>query len=152
MEPSGTLTLRLVATDNGLPPLTSTATINVIVDPINMYSPVFSNQTYTALVSEDAPVGSMVIQVTATDNDQGDFGKIKYRLESSSDKNFLINPDDGTITVARDGQFDAVKNPKLTLEVVATDSPNNSLKSKYSNCYVRKLKIFLNIGANMHFR
>lgn len=46
---------------------------------------------------EHTPPGSAVITVTATDKDSGDNGKITYRVMSSTQEGYYINPSNGKI-------------------------------------------------------
>lgn len=51
------------ATDGGTPSLSDVVTVNINVTDINDNSPVFSQDTYTAVVSEDAMLEQSVITV-----------------------------------------------------------------------------------------
>ncbi|NXW75241.1 PCDGH protein, partial [Hirundo rustica] len=70
--------LVLRASDGGDPARTGTARIRVTVVDVNDNAPVFSQAEYTVRVPEDVPVGSVLVTVTATDDDEGLNGKIKY--------------------------------------------------------------------------
>jgi len=59
----------VTATDSG--GLSDTATIYVNVTDANNFAPIFDNAPYTASIYEDAPVGSTVLVVSATDGDVG---------------------------------------------------------------------------------
>lgn len=59
----------MTATDSG--GLSDTATIYVNVTDANNFAPIFDNAPYTASIYEDAPVGSTVLVVSATDGDVG---------------------------------------------------------------------------------
>lgn len=48
-----------------------TATIYVNVTDANNFIPTFNNAPYTASIYEDAPIGSTVLVVSATDGDVG---------------------------------------------------------------------------------
>lgn len=63
------LWLQVRATDSG--GRFDTATVYVNVSDANNFAPVFDNAPYTASVFEDAPVGSTVLIVAATDGDVG---------------------------------------------------------------------------------
>ncbi|NWT89464.1 PCDBD protein, partial [Lanius ludovicianus] len=70
--------LVLRASDGGDPARTGTARIRVTVLDANDNAPVFSQAEYTVRVSEDVPVGSTLVTVTATDADEGLNGHVKY--------------------------------------------------------------------------
>ena len=73
------------ATDSGLPPLTGLSLLSIQVLDENDNNPVFVGDLRQAyMVPEDAPIGSLVAQVTARDEDSGAFGKVTYLLDSSS--------------------------------------------------------------------
>lgn len=55
--------LTVEATDGGTPSLSDVVTVNINVTDINDNSPVFSQDTYTAVISEDAMLEQSVITV-----------------------------------------------------------------------------------------
>lgn len=59
----------MTATDSG--GLFDTAAIYVNITDANNFAPIFDNAPYTASIYEDAPVGSTVLVVSATDGDVG---------------------------------------------------------------------------------
>jgi hypothetical protein len=61
--------LRIVARDNGIPSLSSTATIVVNVQNVNDNVPRFDQKRYEVLLSEDVPPGTVVVQLSAVDLD-----------------------------------------------------------------------------------
>lgn len=65
----------MTATDSG--GLFDTATIYVNVSDANNFAPIFDNAPYTASVYEDAPVGTTVLVVSATDGDVGQNAMVK---------------------------------------------------------------------------
>ncbi|XP_056327797.1 putative protocadherin beta-18 isoform X3 [Danio aesculapii] len=115
--------LILTAFDGGTPQKTGTLKINVIVLDANDNAPVFSQSVYTALVAENAPKGSLVLKVTATDADQGTNKDVYYSFSQSSklsSDTFNVDPSSGEITLT--GSLDFEKSKKFELNVVATDS------------------------------
>lgn len=55
--------LTVTAKDGGLPPLSDTTDVEISVSDINDNAPVFSKQSYSGSISEDALVGTSVLQV-----------------------------------------------------------------------------------------
>uniref|UniRef100_A0A671PHF3 Cadherin domain-containing protein n=1 Tax=Sinocyclocheilus anshuiensis TaxID=1608454 RepID=A0A671PHF3_9TELE len=114
--------LILTAFDGGSPQKTGTLKINIIVLDANDNAPVFSQSVYTALVAENASMGSLVLKVSATDADQGTNKEVSYSFSESSDSildTFNIDLTNGDITVI--GPLDFEKSKKYELNVVATD-------------------------------
>ncbi|XP_044754021.1 protocadherin-like wing polarity protein stan isoform X2 [Coccinella septempunctata] len=95
--------LTVTATDSG--GRSDTATVYVNVTDANNFAPVFENAPYTANVFEDAPVGTTVLVVSATDNDVGLNAQITYSLAEGlgdpSVTEFAINPQTGAITTTK---------------------------------------------------
>lgn len=121
-------TLTITAQDQGHPPLSSTATVEVTIMDVNDHSPVFQSSSYTADISEDVPIGSLVLEVKAIDLDQGSNSHVLYSLSSSSQSMFIIDQDTGRIITT--SPLDREKTASYTFEVCATDSspvnPRNS--------------------------
>ncbi|KAF6716279.1 Protocadherin-16 [Oryzias melastigma] len=121
-------TLEVVAVDKGSPALSATATVEVKVLDINDNSPVFSRNSYAVEVSEDAAEGYQVLQVSATDVDEGLNGKILYFLNQEADGAFAVDEDTGRITTA--APLDREKLASYSFRVFAVDlspsAPSNS--------------------------
>ncbi|XP_013785873.1 cadherin-related tumor suppressor-like, partial [Limulus polyphemus] len=64
-------TIKVVAMDKGIPPLSSTVTLFLNVLDVNDNDPVFYPKQYYAVVKEDVPIGTSVTRVTAVDQDEG---------------------------------------------------------------------------------
>ncbi|CAG5135838.1 unnamed protein product, partial [Candidula unifasciata] len=111
---------QVIAKDNGVPPLVSTATVSVLVLDANDNQPVFSPYNITFKTSEDAIVGSVVTTFIAADKDSGDFGKVFYKLAGpdSAEGSFVIGEDSGKLTVAK--QLDRETKAEYRFEIVVT--------------------------------
>ena len=57
-----------------------TAQIFINVTDANTHRPVFQSANYQVLVSEDRPVGSTVVVISATDEDTGENARITYTV------------------------------------------------------------------------
>ncbi|XP_041845590.1 protocadherin alpha-3-like isoform X2 [Melanotaenia boesemani] len=115
--------LTLTAVDGGKPPNTGTVQININVLDVNDNTPSFSKTLYKARVNENAPVGSFVIQVNATDLDEGDNGRVIYSFVRRAIFNpanvFSINAETGEITVK--GALDYEAQSAYEIHVQASD-------------------------------
>ncbi|XP_066533870.1 protocadherin Fat 4 [Hoplias malabaricus] len=92
-------TLKIIAVDSGLTPLTGTGTIVVIVDDVNDNGPEFDEDEIKAFISEDAPLGTIVVRLTAMDKDVGVNGKIWYSVEGDNVP-FSINETTGELFIS----------------------------------------------------
>lgn len=91
-------TIKIIATDKGPSPLTSTATVYLKVLDINDNSPIFYPKRYYANIIEGQGQGTEVITVTATDLDEGENAEIVYSFSGSDFGKFHINSKSGIIT------------------------------------------------------
>lgn len=58
--------ITIEATDGGSPPLSDMATVNINLTDVNDNRPAFSQDVYTAVVSEDTELGKTVMAVRAS--------------------------------------------------------------------------------------
>ncbi|XP_008948907.4 protocadherin-17 isoform X1 [Pan paniscus] len=120
-------TLVLTALDGGEPPRSATVQINVKVIDSNDNSPVFEAPSYLVELPENAPLGTMVIDLNATDADEGPNGEVLYSFSSYVPDRvrelFSIDPKTGLIRVK--GNLDYEENGMLEIDVQARDlGPN----------------------------
>ncbi|XP_070769937.1 protocadherin alpha-3-like [Enoplosus armatus] len=115
--------LVLTAADGGKPPKSGNMNILVNVLDINDNAPSFSQDVYSVMLNENAPVGTTVIQVNATDLDDGTNGDVVYSFSNSMNQNILnifdINPSTGEITVK--GLIDYEEKERYEIEIEASD-------------------------------
>ncbi|XP_041845611.1 protocadherin alpha-7-like isoform X21 [Melanotaenia boesemani] len=115
--------LLLTALDGGKPPKSGNMTIIVSVSDVNDNPPVFCQESYTAQVRENCPVGTTVIQVNATDFDEGSNGEVVYSFGNDVDARvralFHLNPMTGVITVA--GAIDFEDSDRYEIDIQAAD-------------------------------
>ncbi|XP_062874781.1 protocadherin Fat 4 [Trichomycterus rosablanca] len=110
--------LTVTAIDSGSPSLSGSATVVVLVDDVNDMVPSFASSSYHTSVSENAPTGSDVMLVNASDADVGPNGAISYRL-TGGDGQFSINPATGQIITS--SLLDRETRASYELLVVASD-------------------------------
>ncbi|XP_027865401.1 protocadherin alpha-3-like [Xiphophorus couchianus] len=115
--------LLLTALDGGKPPKSGDMKIRVNVLDVNDNSPVFSMDVYSATLMENSPLGNTVVQVNATDLDDGQNGEIFFSFGNSVSSNifsiFDINKSTGQITVK--GHVDYEQKEKYEIEIQASD-------------------------------
>ena len=70
----------MVAEDQGLTALNTTATVRVTVTDVNDQPPVFSQRVYYGEVWENYAIGTVILRVNATDVDMGFGGIIRFSL------------------------------------------------------------------------
>ncbi|XP_053363533.1 protocadherin Fat 3a isoform X2 [Clarias gariepinus] len=116
--------LNLTLYDLGLPQRSAWHLLTVHVEDANDNAPQFlQGSGYRARIPENTPIGTEVIQVEATDKDQGSNGEIQYSLLTSTSQ-FGINSSSGIVYVA--GQLDHESMPSFLLKVEARDRAERS--------------------------
>ncbi|XP_041822090.1 protocadherin Fat 1a [Chelmon rostratus] len=109
------------ATDGGSPPLSDMATVNINLTDVNDNRPAFSQDIYTAVVSEDTELGKTVMAVIAEDFDGPSYDRVRYSIvDGNQGSPFTIDPVRGELKVAR--QLDRERTSGYTLTVVASDN------------------------------
>lgn len=83
--------MTITATDNGLPPLSASASLVVNVLDANDNDPVFPKPAYEFHVEENQKSGAFVGKIAATDADLGENAIVRYSLFPSN-TSFNVNP------------------------------------------------------------
>lgn len=91
--------LTVTAKDGGNPSLSDTTDVEISLTDVNDNAPGFNVPLYQASISEDALIGTSVVQISASDPDVGLNGRVKYRLSQKDmdDGSFVIDPTSGSI-------------------------------------------------------
>uniref|UniRef100_A0A3B3D0P0 Si:ch73-379j16.2 n=1 Tax=Oryzias melastigma TaxID=30732 RepID=A0A3B3D0P0_ORYME len=115
--------LILTAVDGGNPPKSGTLNVTVTVLDTNDNSPIFTKETYSAIINENIKVGSSVITVNASDLDEGVNAEVEYSFGGELDPQiyniFSLDKDTGEIRVK--GEIDFEKADVYKLDVHASD-------------------------------
>ncbi|XP_063155980.1 protocadherin gamma-B2-like [Candoia aspera] len=101
--------LILTASDGGRPMKTGTLNIEVNIIDTNDNPPVFSQATYKASLKENTPRGTSVLQVKASDIDEGSNAEISYifyDIPENVNQKFKLDPTDGTISLKESIDFE----------------------------------------------
>ncbi|XP_076729849.1 protocadherin alpha-8 isoform X25 [Maylandia zebra] len=115
--------LLLTATDGGKPSKSGTINVTVIVSDVNDNPPVCEKQKYTVTIKENAPAGTFLLTVNASDSDEGLNGEIEYSLKSKlrglSSDTFDLDSKTGKLVVK--GRLDYEETQVYEIKVLATD-------------------------------
>ncbi|XP_050818995.1 protocadherin gamma-B5-like isoform X2 [Gopherus flavomarginatus] len=118
-ESQSSLHLILTAVDGGAPQRTGTAQIWINVTDANDHPPVFTPEFYKVSLRENAPTGSLVLHVKATDNDEGSNAQISYVFSNIPEKarqKFSLDSETGKITVKEPLDFEDTRDYTLAVE------------------------------------
>ncbi|XP_060904481.1 protocadherin-19 isoform X6 [Labrus mixtus] len=117
------------AEDGGDPPKIGAVQLNIKVIDSNDNNPVFDETVYTVNVMENSPINTLVIDLNATDPDEGTNGEVVYSFHSYVTEKtrdaFKIDPRTGIITV--NGVLDYETAQIYEIDVQAKDLGPNSI-------------------------
>ncbi|XP_045574121.1 protocadherin alpha-7 isoform X5 [Salmo salar] len=113
----------LTAIDGGNPPRSGTLNVTVTILDTNDNRPICGKDLYTVTIQENAPIGTPVLTINATDTDEGQNGEIEYALGRNIKRKvhdtFHLNSLTGEIRVI--GPVDFEENEFYKLTVQASD-------------------------------
>ncbi|XP_009644251.2 protocadherin gamma-B2-like, partial [Egretta garzetta] len=115
--------LILTATDSGNPVRSGSTTIQIVVLDGNDNAPEFTQPVYKVTVREDVAVGSRVLQVRATDRDEGPNAEVRYsffKIPEKFAKTFKLDPESGEIEITEKLNFE--EQELYELDVQARDA------------------------------
>lgn len=110
--------------DKGEPKKFGYLQVNVTIQDINDNPPMFEQDQYQTSVFEDAAVGSSILQITASDQDEGANAEIRYFLDEGTP--FQIDPKAGTIIIKEGLDYESKKEYSLTIHAVDKGVPSLS--------------------------
>ncbi|KAM9498249.1 protocadherin gamma-A10-like isoform 25-T25 [Salvelinus alpinus] len=130
-EKQDELSLILTAYDGGKPQKSGTVVIQVRVLDANDNVPVFTQSIYKVSVPENAPLGTAVVTVSASDADEGANGEVTYEFSHISIKTkntFSIDPKIGEIKIK--SMIDFEDTSSFELRVKAKDGAGQAASCK----------------------
>ncbi|XP_035807164.2 protocadherin alpha-8-like isoform X30 [Amphiprion ocellaris] len=126
--------LLLTAIDGGKPARSGTMGIIVHVLDVNDNMPVFVRDSYTAVLKENSPFGTTIIQVNATDLDDGLNGEVVYSYGNNVNhklrKLFEVDANTGEVIVK--GLIDFEAKDRYELDIKASDKGTVPLETEKS--------------------
>ncbi|NXC10583.1 PCDGE protein, partial [Orthonyx spaldingii] len=118
-ESEQSLRLQLTALDGGDPPRSGTAQLWINVTDANDNPPVFAQDRYRVSLREDAPPGSIVMNVSASDADAGSNARITYgfgKMPAKVLQKFVVDAESGTISLQEELDFEDTRGYTLLVE------------------------------------
>ncbi|XP_053422784.1 protocadherin gamma-B5 isoform X17 [Nycticebus coucang] len=107
--------LILAALDGGDPPQSGTTEIRIQVIDANDNPPVFSQDVYRVSLPENVPPGTAVLQVSATDRDEGTNSEIIYSFYKTGQV-FSLNSKSGEMRTQKSLDFEEIKEYTIVVE------------------------------------
>uniref|UniRef100_A0A1A8V7V3 Protocadherin-8 n=1 Tax=Nothobranchius furzeri TaxID=105023 RepID=A0A1A8V7V3_NOTFU len=126
-ETQSSYNLELVATDGGNPYRSGSTKITIKVTDFNDNSPVFDKNSFSVSLPEDAPVGTVILDLNAVDADEGLNGEVVYgfgkQVSHEIRELFQVDNKSGRVTLRNVVDFE--DKSTYELDVQATDlGPN----------------------------
>uniref|UniRef100_A0AAV2J7I2 Uncharacterized protein n=1 Tax=Knipowitschia caucasica TaxID=637954 RepID=A0AAV2J7I2_KNICA len=126
--PSYTLAVR--ALDSGAPPLSSTVTVTIDISDINDNAPAFSPANVTAVIQENKPIGTSIIQLSVVDLDSSHNGPpFDFHILSGNEGGEFVLERDGTLTANQVFRRDLATDYLLQIKVSDSGKPGLSSTS-----------------------
>uniref|UniRef100_A0A182PJ69 Cadherin-related tumor suppressor n=1 Tax=Anopheles epiroticus TaxID=199890 RepID=A0A182PJ69_9DIPT len=130
-EAKSSYELKVIAKDRGDPPKMTQSQIRINVLDENDNSPIFDPKQYSAAIAENASIGASVLQVSATDIDEGANGRVRFSIAAGDDnRDFTISEDSGVVRVAKNLNFERKSLYAITVraEDCAGDTENGEVR------------------------
>nr|XP_020447324.1 protocadherin beta-16-like [Monopterus albus] len=125
--------ITVVATDAGMPPLSTKRTFHLMVSDVNDNAPVFSQNIYSAFIIENNSPDVSLLTVSAKDLDESQNARISYILVDSDfggspvSRCVSVNAESGVIYALRSFDYEQIK--ELVFIVKAQDGGSPPLSS-----------------------
>ncbi|XP_039976137.1 protocadherin-12 [Xiphias gladius] len=123
--------LTLVAWDKGNPPRSGSTLVRVNIQDSNDNSPTFEDSTPTVELAEDTARGTIIINLKATDPDQGANGEVEYSLSKHTrtevQRLFHVDPQSGAVSLRAPLDYEAQASYEVIIQ--ARDRGPNAIPS-----------------------
>ncbi|XP_063045747.1 protocadherin-12 isoform X2 [Engraulis encrasicolus] len=130
-EVLSSIDLTVLAFDKGSPPRSGMTNVRIRILDSNDNSPVFEDATPSVELPEDTSHGTVVINLHATDPDEGANGEIEFSLSkyASADvqRTFSVHPKTGAVTLV--GPLDYERKSSYEVDIQARDMGPNAIPS-----------------------
>ncbi|XP_010284121.1 PREDICTED: protocadherin-18 isoform X1 [Phaethon lepturus] len=121
--------LQLTASDKGVPQRSGSSLLKISISDSNDNSPVFERQSYVIQLLENSPIGTLLLDLNATDPDEGANGKVVYSFSSHVSakiiETFKIDAEKGHLTLLKQVDYEVTKSYEIDAQ--AQDLGPNSI-------------------------
>ena len=122
--------LTILVEDNGVPALSTSATVNITVLDVNDNSPIIDISQFSSQINEDADFGLLVFDVDATDLDEGTNSRIILSILGGDFGDFFIIPDSGEVHVNASLSAERISSYELLIQASdSSDPPLTDIKT-----------------------
>ena len=134
--------LTVTVSDDGVPALTSTLLMSVIVGAVNEHKPMFYGN-FNVSLSEDAMINQAVVDLFANDSDSGlDHADITYAIKSGNNLGlFNVHPSTGRVTVRGRLDYETATTHILTITAADMSSSDPSRKTSEEALVIHLLDV-----------
>ncbi len=121
--------ISVTCSDQGVPALSSSASLSLQISDVNDNAPVFEKSHYEACVLENNTPGLSIFTVKASDADWNQNARVSYILEDSTvngvsvSSYVSIHPDSGLITAVRSFDYEQLKDFQFRVKAQDGGSP-----------------------------
>ncbi|OXB52904.1 hypothetical protein ASZ78_013298 [Callipepla squamata] len=133
-EDASNFTLTIECHDLGSPSRSSTALLYITVLDENDHSPLFEKNQYHISVREDVEVGTAIMDLFASDRDDGPNGEVTYSLIGDISGTFAIDSITGSIVTTK--VLDRETKSQYTFRAVASDCSSHLQRSTTASIVV----------------
>jgi protocadherin Fat 4 len=124
----------------------ATASVTVDLLPYNDFSPIFSGTPYVRNISEGITQNSLILTVSATDDDLLSYNTILFSIESGNDNGvFSIDPINGIIRNIQDVDYEQQSQYMLNISarniIPAGDTSGSPSLSSYTNAVINVIDV-----------
>ncbi|KAL9863596.1 protocadherin Fat 4-like [Geothlypis trichas] len=131
-EEQGFYNLTVIARDQGQPARSAALDLNIVIDDKNDNAPLFSSSRYEVKVPEDQELGSVLLNLSATDRDAGPNALVTYRVTEQRPQTpspaFLVNSSTGQLSLSWQLDYETTK--EFEVKVQASDGGQPTLSNE----------------------
>ncbi len=142
-EQEAEVTLVIVAVDMGVPSRSGNAVVNLVLTDINDNVPQ-AREPFMVDVVDGSPAGTVVITVSATDDDEGINAALVFSLSNDGGGTFGIDNETGVVTLTRDVILisSSVVTIPFTVSITDRGIPSQAINQNYTVFVVSSVPSF----------